>query len=330
MEDKQNYLSSASNATSTLVKVDTMAHTVNNNFISSNEYSLVNAGPQSTTDPSLGGSSNIGTEINYLSVDSAEIKCPEHNSARNQNSSQEKLQRMYRLALLFYELFSGGQRPTSELRSLASFDGAFVSLSTSTLIKEEDYPSSNEPKRYQGPSGSNRKVGLCKLSFEYLKFMGIPSSLCYLVLNILDCVHGDLCGNECYTSVSDIASDLQLMLDQPKFLQGLDQIAMSSPGSQLKEISISRKQEIESILSCYDRCVSVSSEIAILKGASGAGKSFLTQLVGSFIISKGGLFLMGKFDQMQQSRPFSALASALDQYCDILISQLGSLFGQIW
>jgi hypothetical protein len=148
MEDKQNYLSSASNATSTLVKVDTMAHTVNNNFISSNEYSLVNAGPQSTTDPSLGGSSNIGTEINYLSVDSAEIKCPEHNSARNQNSSQEKLQRMYRLALLFYELFSGGQRPTSELRSLASFDGAFVSLSTSTLIKEEDYPSSNEPKRY--------------------------------------------------------------------------------------------------------------------------------------------------------------------------------------
>jgi predicted ATPase len=76
--------------------------------------------------------------------------------------------------------------------------------------------------------------------------------------------------------------------------------------------------------------VSVSSEIAILKGASGAGKSFLTQLVGSFIISKGGLFLMGKFDQMQQSRPFSALASALDQYCDILISQLGSLFGQIW
>ena len=33
---------------------------------------------------------------------------------------------------------------------------------------------------------------------------------------------------------------------------------------------------------------------------------------------------MGKFDQMQQSRPFSGLAAALDQYCALLIAQQGS------
>jgi predicted ATPase len=38
---------------------------------------------------------------------------------------------------------------------------------------------------------------------------------------------------------------------------------------------------------------------------------------------------MGKFDQMQQSRPFSGLAAALDQYCDVLISQLGSYWANM-
>jgi predicted ATPase len=70
--------------------------------------------------------------------------------------------------------------------------------------------------------------------------------------------------------------------------------------------------------------MSGSFEIAFVKGSSGAGKSFLTQLVGSSIVSEGGIFLVGKFDQMQQSRPFSGLAEALDQYCALLIDQLGS------
>jgi predicted ATPase len=43
--------------------------------------------------------------------------------------------------------------------------------------------------------------------------------------------------------------------------------------------------------------------------------------VGSLVIQEGGLFLMGKYDQMQQSKPFAALASAFGQYCEVLISQ---------
>ncbi|KAL3778031.1 hypothetical protein ACHAWO_008754 [Cyclotella atomus] len=83
-------------------------------------------------------------------------------------------------------------------------------------------------------------------------------------------------------------------------------------------------KEVQSILSCYRRSMSGSFEIAIVKGSSGAGKSFLTQLVGSSIVSEGGIFLVRKFDQMQQLRPFSGLAEALDQYCALLIDQLGS------
>jgi predicted ATPase len=41
----------------------------------------------------------------------------------------------------------------------------------------------------------------------------------------------------------------------------------------------------------------------------------------SAVITDGGFFLMAKFDQMKQSRPFSVLAEAFEQYCDILICQ---------
>jgi len=40
-------------------------------------------------------------------------------------------------------------------------------------------------------------------------------------------------------------------------------------------------------------------------------------------VSNRGLFLSGKFDQLQQARPFSAVASAFNGYCDMLIREGG-------
>jgi predicted ATPase len=114
------------------------------------------------------------------------------------------------------------------------------------------------------------------------------------------------------------------MLDKPKLLKGLDMNNLSSSELPLEDLCIPRDQEIQSILTSYQQCMSGSLEVVVVKGESGAGKSILAQCVASSLISNGGLVLMGKFDQMQQSRPFSALASALDQYLDVLISQLGS------
>jgi predicted ATPase len=37
----------------------------------------------------------------------------------------------------------------------------------------------------------------------------------------------------------------------------------------------------------------------------------------------GGIFISGKFDQLQQGKPFSALASAFDEYCGILLQDTG-------
>eukprot|EP00804_Cyclotella_cryptica_P018768 CCRYP_007259-RA/>CCRYP_007259-RA protein AED:0.28 eAED:0.28 QI:0/1/0.66/1/1/1/3/2507/1005 len=89
----------------------------------------------------------------------------------------------------------------------------------------------------------------------------------------------------------------------------------------MKETVFPREEEFKTIQSCYHCSVKQSYEIAIIVGESGTGKSWLAQRVRRFVVAQGGLFLSGKFDQMQQVTPFSVLAAAFDQYCDMLVRQ---------
>lgn len=72
--------------------------------------------------------------------------------------------------------------------------------------------------------------------------------------------------------------------------------------------------------------MSGTCELVLVAGESGVGKSWLANHhIGSFVIEQGGVFLTGKFDQLKgSSKPFHALTSAFDQYCDVLISQKSS------
>jgi predicted ATPase len=118
------------------------------------------------------------------------------------------------------------------------------------------------------------------------------------------------------------------MMDKPaKFLWGFQTMIVdqssSSSGSQFQLLSgmdISRHKEFELIGSCYRSCLSGHSQVVIIQGESGSGKSWVAHQVGSFITVSGGIFLSGKFDQVNQATPFSALASVFGQYCDILLS----------
>ena len=235
--------------------------------------------------------------------------------------------------------------------TIASLPGAFVSLSTMTLVKngknDNDISSTNDDdqdddsfsnnvnsKRHQGLA--QKEIGLCQLSCQYLQISGIPSPICHLLFNMLDCVHGDFAGNDCYYKFDDVTSDLRLMREKPaKFLWGFQTIIMdqsssdSSSGSQVQMFSgmeISRNKEFELIGSCFSSCISGSSEVAIIQGESGTGKSWIAHRVGSFVIAKGAIFLSGKFDQVNQATPFSALASVFGQYCDLLMSSRESIW----
>ena len=136
---------------------------------------------------------------------------------------------------------------------------------------------------------------------------------------MLDCIHGDLSVSDSYSRMNDVSQDLQLMIDKPsKFL--LDSFhtgVQSFSTQQIKETFMPREDELAKVLASYRRSISVSSEVAVMVGESGTGKSWLAARVGRFITAEGGIFLTGKF-QANEAAPFSALAAAFGQYCDLL------------
>ena len=258
-------------------------------------------------------------EMSYFDIASAEIQCLEGKPMnKEEHTPKESFQRIYFLGLILYELFSGGEIPT-DLCALAMCEGAFISLSTLTLMNRSNgdlISSCSRNKRHQGPG----EIGLCESSCEYLRLTGITHPICRLIFNMLDSVHGDFSGKDSYVNMTHVTSDLQLMIDKPKFLRGLDMDKLGQSSLPVNEIEIPREEEFEAVKSSYYRCMLGSSEVAIIKGDSGTGKSWLAHRVGRFVISEGGLFLTGKFDQMREAKPFSALASAFDQYCDLLLA----------
>ena len=137
--------------------------------------------------------------LNYLDVHSAQIENIDAKSGRVPNITQQtEGQVIFYFGLILYQIFSGGELPSSDLNDLALSNGAFVSLSIMTLVKdvkEDEAVIEANPKRYQGPSGSTRDIGLCQIFCEYLNLIGVPAPVCSLLCNMLDCVYGELRGS---------------------------------------------------------------------------------------------------------------------------------------
>eukprot|EP00573_Skeletonema_grethae_P004439 CAMPEP_0201694914 /NCGR_PEP_ID=MMETSP0578-20130828/7019_1 /ASSEMBLY_ACC=CAM_ASM_000663 /TAXON_ID=267565 /ORGANISM="Skeletonema grethea, Strain CCMP 1804" /LENGTH=1341 /DNA_ID=CAMNT_0048180665 /DNA_START=152 /DNA_END=4177 /DNA_ORIENTATION=- len=182
-------------------------------------------------------------------------------------------------------------------------------------------PDNPNPKK-KHTSQQNRDISNnCSAPAESLRAKGLPSPLCDLVANMLDCINGTLSGEDSYQSMADVRSDLRLMLDNPNtFLRDVDTTKLSTAGLQLIEKTMfGRNVELSSIKDAYQRSISGECRPVTITGTSGTGKSLLANEFGKFVSSAGGIFLSGKFDQLQQGKPFSALASAFDQYCGILL-----------
>ncbi|KAL7491484.1 hypothetical protein ACHAWT_001521, partial [Skeletonema menzelii] len=173
-------------------------------------------------------------------------------------------------------------------------------------------------------SNSNNFV-MCAVSIEPLKARGVPGPLCDLIANMLDAADADgnarLGREDAYRDVSDVRDDLQLMLEKPSiYLYDQDMRRLSTTGLQFGGTLFGRKAELSTIIDSYRRSAAGGSESVVISGKSGTGKSLLAVEVGNYVISNGGILLTGKFDQLQQGKPFSALASAFNQFCDFLES----------
>ena len=263
---------------------------------------------------------------------------------------------IHSLAIVFYELFSGGERPaaaqSSQTNNETTADQSQVCFenldplpfdkSVSIDVGEElgrilntddnlsgggdievDNLSNRAPRKKHTQIDDHVMCGAGAVSsVEPLKAKGLPLALCDLIANMLGCINGNLSGEDAYQTMSEVRDDLQLMLDKPAiYLYDQDMILLSNAGGlQFGETMFGRNAELSSMKDAYRRSVSGDNElVSIISGPSGSGKTLLAYEFGNHVILDGGMFLSGKFDQLQQGKPFSALASAFNQHCDILL-----------
>jgi hypothetical protein len=82
-----------------------------------------------------------------------------------------------------------------------------------------------------------------------------------------------------------------------------------------------REQEIQTLLVAFERVSQGATELVLVAGYSGVGKSSLVHEVHKPITAKAGYFIPGKFDQYQRNIPYSALTSAFNKFCHELLTE---------
>ena len=124
--------------------------------------------------------------------------------------------------------------------------------------------------------------------------------------------------------MSDVMEDLQLMLDQPSFLDKVDYLQLSQTGleMELNTTLFGRDRDLKSLQDAFMRAAFGSSlELGVISGVSGTGKSTIANCLGEYVTANGGYVLSAKFDQMIGVRQFSEVASALNNFCEILTQE---------
>ncbi|MEG4826676.1 AAA family ATPase [Microcoleus sp. F8-D3] len=82
-----------------------------------------------------------------------------------------------------------------------------------------------------------------------------------------------------------------------------------------------RESEVFSLLAAFDRVSAGSSEMMLVAGFSGIGKTAVVNEVHKPIVRQRGYFIKGKFDQFQRNLPFSAFVQAFRDFMGQLLSE---------
>ncbi|MEG4801456.1 AAA family ATPase [Microcoleus sp. ARI1-B5] len=129
---------------------------------------------------------------------------------------------------------------------------------------------------------------------------------------------------ERYQSALGIKADLESCLNQ---LHGNNTISVFPLACQdisdkfkIPQKLYGREREIATILTAFDRA-SEESQMFLIAGYSGIGKSAIVQELYKPITQKRGYFICGKFDQYQRNIPYSAVVSALRELVKQLLAE---------
>lgn len=139
----------------------------------------------------------------------------------------------------------------------------------------------------------------------------IPETLSAIILKLLAKAPEDR-----YQTALGVAADLRRCLAD---LENQGQIEAFPLGARDAPIRLlvpeklyGREQELELLLAAFQRVVRQgTTELALISGSSGVGKSSLAHELHKTLVPPRGLFASGKFDQFKRDVPYATLAQAL-------------------
>ncbi|MEG4987001.1 AAA family ATPase [Microcoleus sp. BR0-C5] len=82
-----------------------------------------------------------------------------------------------------------------------------------------------------------------------------------------------------------------------------------------------RETEVQILLNAFDRVANGTSELMLVAGFSGIGKTAVVNEVHKPIVRQRGYFIKGKFDQFNRNIPFSAFVQAFRDFMAQLLSE---------
>jgi predicted ATPase/signal transduction histidine kinase/tRNA A-37 threonylcarbamoyl transferase component Bud32 len=148
----------------------------------------------------------------------------------------------------------------------------------------------------------------------------IPTTISEIVMKLLAKNAEDR-----YQSAGGLKVDLETCLYQ---LAEKGAIAYFSPGKldRSSQLTIPQKlygrdNEVTQLLTAFERVSQGQSEIILVSGYSGIGKSSLINEVHKPIVRQRGYFIEGKFDQFKRNIPYAALIQALEDLIQQLLSE---------
>ncbi|WP_039961408.1 ATP-binding protein, partial [Kamptonema sp. PCC 6506] len=82
-----------------------------------------------------------------------------------------------------------------------------------------------------------------------------------------------------------------------------------------------REAEVETLLQAFERVSLGQSEMMLVSGYSGIGKTCVIQEIHKQIVRQRGYFISGKFDQFKRDIPYAAITQALQELIRQLLTQ---------
>jgi predicted ATPase/signal transduction histidine kinase len=128
-----------------------------------------------------------------------------------------------------------------------------------------------------------------------------------------------------YQSALGLQYDLEICLHQLKETGKIDRFEIGKRDLcdrfNIPEKLYGRETEVQTLLDAFDRVATGSSELMLVAGFSGIGKTAVVNEVHKPIVRQRGYFIKGKFDQFNRNIPFSAFVQAFRDLMGQLLSE---------